>query len=131
MSDLLILTTLTKGTSSHPRFVIADQFGRVWTGKAWSGDENDGRLFADWNDLGDECRDILLAQAAAKPVFRFAASIEMEIRGDRKPDLIDLIVWTIRAVRLSVDYRQHGTGPASESVATLRIDWGTLKEIKQ
>jgi hypothetical protein len=29
MSAPLILTAFAKGTSAHPRFMIADQFGRV------------------------------------------------------------------------------------------------------
>jgi hypothetical protein len=131
MSDPRILTALAKGTSTHPRFMIADQFGRVWTGQAWSDDENNGLLFADLNELGSACREILLGQAAEKPVFRFLASMEVEIRSDKKPAWIDVAVWGIRAVRLSVDYHQHGSGPVSRSVAIVRIDWGTLREIKE
>ena len=130
MSDPLILTALAKGTSAHPRFMIADQFGRVWTGKAWSDDENDGLLFADLSDLGPVCREILLGQAAEKPVFRFSATIEIEVRSDTKPTWIDVAVWGIRAVQLSVDYHQHGSGPVSGGVAILTIDWGKVKEIE-
>jgi hypothetical protein len=130
MSDFLMLTTLAKGTSAHPRFVIADQFGRVWAGRAWSDNENDGLVFADLNELGGVCRELLLDEAGAKPVFRFSASMEIDVVSDKKPDWINVIVWAIQAVQLSIDYHQNGSGPIPKSLAILRIDWGTLKEIE-
>jgi hypothetical protein len=130
MESPFALTVLRKGTPAHSRFMIADQCGRVWTGKTWSEDENDGLLFADLNELGWACREILLDEAGAKPVFRFSASIEIDVLSDEKPDWIDVIVWAIQAVQLSIDYHQNGSGPIPQSLAILRIDWGTLKEIE-
>jgi hypothetical protein len=130
MESPLVLTVLAKGTPVHPRFVIANQFGRVWTGDDWSDAEEDGLLFAEPNDVGRVCQELLLAQAGEKPVFRFLASIEIEIRSDKKPDWAEVAVWAIRAVQLTVDYDRHGSGPASGSVAVLKIDWATLKEIE-
>jgi hypothetical protein len=130
MESPIVLTVLAKGTPAHPRFMIADQFNRVWTGEAWSDDENDGLLFADLSDLGPVCREILLGQAAEKPVFRFSATIEIEVRSDRKPDWAAVAAWAIRAVQLTVDYHQNGSGPVSGGVAVLRVDWATLKEIE-
>jgi hypothetical protein len=131
MESPVVLTVLAKGTFAHPRFMVADQFGRVWTGTAWSNDENDGLLFADLNELGWTCRELLLDKAGAKPVFRFSASIEIDVLSDRKPDWIDVTIWAIRAVQLSVDYHRNGSGPISKSVAILRIDWGTVREVKE
>ena len=95
MSDPHVLTVLPKGTPAHPRFVIADQLGKVWTGDDWSDDDSSGLLFADLDALGPVCREILLGQAAEKPVSRFLASIEIEVRSDKKPEWAEVAVWAL------------------------------------
>ncbi len=92
MSDFLILTTLARGTSSHPRFMVADQFGRIWTAEAWSDNDENGLLFADLDELGRVCGEILVGQAAEKPVVRFLVSMEIEIRSEKKLAWIDVAV---------------------------------------
>jgi hypothetical protein len=130
MSNPHVLTILPKGTPAHPRFVIANQLGKVWTGQAWSAEEANGLLFADEDVVGRVCRELLLGQAAEKPVCRFTASIEIEIRSDKKPEWAAVAFWAIRAVQLTVDYHRNGSGPVSGGVAVLRIDWATLREIE-
>lgn len=130
MSNPHVLTVLPKGTPAHPRFMIANQLQQVWTGQTWSADEANGLLFADEDDVGLACRELLLAQAGNKPVFRFLASIEIEVHSDKKPEWAEVAFWAIRAVQLTVDYHQNGSGPISGSVAVLKIDWATLKEIE-
>jgi hypothetical protein len=75
------------------------------------------------------CRKLLLGQAADKPVFRFLASIEIEVRSDKKPEWAEVVCWAIRVVQLTVDYHQNGSGPISGSVAVVKIDWATLKDV--
>jgi hypothetical protein len=53
------------------------------------------------------------------------------VHGDKNPDWIDVIIWAIQAVQLSIDYHQNGSGPIPKSLSIMRIDWGTLKEIEK
>jgi hypothetical protein len=130
MESPFFLTVLPKGTPAHPRFVIANQLQQVWTGQTWSDEKGNGLLFAEPNDVGLACRELLLAQAGNKPVFRFLASIEIEVRSDKKPEWAEVVYWAIRTVQLTVDYHRNGSGPISGSVAVLKIDWSKLKEIE-
>lgn len=58
----LILSILATGTTDHPRFLVADPQNRFWTGKDWSPEEAEGRLYVCVNTAGSAIQEILLAQ---------------------------------------------------------------------
>jgi hypothetical protein len=41
------------------------------------------------------------------------------------------LVLTVLVKGMSPDFSPHGSGPVSGSVAILKIDWATLKEIEK
>jgi len=122
MSDPPIISVVPKGTPDHPRYVISDQRHRVWDGTGWNDDENAGLLFADERELGQVVRDLLLGQCGDKPTFVFTAPVQIEVRSNEPPDLIDLKLWLIRAARLYMDSRL-GNGPLNGSVVLISINW--------
>lgn len=128
MSNPLILSLIPKGQPDHPRFLLANQHRQFWSGEDWSHDEDDGLLFANEVDAGWACAEILTEHAKSKPVFRFVAPVEIEIRSDRRPDFRAVQLWLMRAARLYVDYKQDGL---SDGTAILSIDWLELKEISE
>ena len=121
-----VLSLIPKGCPDHPRFLIADQRQRIWTGNGWSEDENDGLLFASEKDAGQVAFEILSEATKNKPCFKFVAPVEIEVRSDEPPDMMALMIWLMKAARLFVDYRQPGLPDAT---TFLSIDWTRLKEV--
>ena len=125
---MLVLSLISKGCPDHTRFLIANQNKQFWTGDGWSHEEDEGLLFADETEVGDVCTEILTKYSKDKPIFRFVAPVEIEIRSDKPPDLQAIQLWLMRAARLYVDYQQDGL---SDGTAILSIDWLKLKEASE
>ncbi len=125
MPNPLILSLIPKGRPDHPRYLVANHHRQFWTGEGWSPDENHGLLFADETEAGWASAKILTDHAKGKPVFRFVAPVEIEIRSDSPPDFGALQGWLMHAARLYVDYHQPGL---SDGTAILSIDWTKLKQ---
>ena len=128
MSKPLVLSLIARGRPEHPRFLIANQHRKFWTGHDWSHNEDEGLLFANEVDAGWACTEILTEHSKDKPVFRFVAPVEIEIRSASPPDLADIQLWLIRAASLYVDYKQSGL---SDGTAILSINWKQLKEVSE
>ena len=86
-------------------------------------------LYADEVTAGRVSTELLSEHAQDKPVFRFSAPVEVEIRSDQPPDHRALQLWLMQAARLYVDYRQCGNGPTKDGVVLLSIDWTQLREV--
>ena len=75
----LILSIISTGTSEHPRFFVADPQQWLWTGKGWSEEEAEGRLYLCVNTAGRAIQDILLTQYGDKPLRRFTAPVYVDV----------------------------------------------------
>jgi hypothetical protein len=123
---MLVLSLIPKGQPEHPRYLVANQLRQFWTGDEWSPDENHALLFANETEVAWACTEILTEHAKDKPVFRFVAPVEIEIRSDDPTDLRSVQLWLMRAARLYVDYKQDGL---SDGTAILSIDWTKLEQV--
>ena len=128
MPDLPVLSLISKGYPDYPRFILANQQRQVWTGDNWSHVENDGLLFESERDAGRVAWEILIDATKDKRSYRFIAPIEVEIRADQPPDLMQVMLWLMRASRLYLDYRKPGL---SDATGLLSIDWTELKEVDE
>jgi hypothetical protein len=126
MSDPLVLSLISKGSPTHRRFLIANQFQQVYTGDDWSFDEDDGLLFSKNEELGIVCNKLLKESTEGKTVFKFTAPVEVEIRSDEVPCILDLQFWLMQAARLYVDYQK--CDPIEDGVILLSIDWTKMLE---
>lgn len=125
MSKPPVLSLIPKGSPDHPRFILANQHQECWTGRDWSTDENDGLLFANMRDVARVTNELLSEATKNKRSFKFVAPVEVEVRADESPDLTALMVWLMKAARLSVDYKVPGL---ADAVTLLSIDWTELRE---
>ena len=123
---MLVLSLIARGQPNHARYVVANQLRQFWTGDGWSHDEDDGLLFADETDAAWACTEILTEHSKDKPVIRFVAPVEIEIRSDDAPDLGAVQLWLMRATRLYMDYKQDGL---PDGTVILTIDWKKLKQL--
>jgi len=130
MPDPPIISVVPKGTPDHPRYLISDQRHQVWDGTDWNDDENAGLLFACEREVGQVVRDLLLEQCCDKPSFVFTAPVKIEVRSNEPPDLVDLKLWLMRAVRLYTDSRL-GNGPSNGSVVLISINWLDLTKTEE
>ena len=73
----------------------------------------------------DAFPDTTPVQVQVNTVAPALAPVEIELRSDSAPDLVDVQLWLMRAARLYVDYKQDGL---SDGTAILSIDWKQLKE---
>ncbi len=128
MSDPLILSVIPKGHPNHLRFILSNQLKQIWTGEDWCYDESKALLFSDENKLGEVCEQLLKESAHDKPVYRFTAPVEIEIRSGSVPCILDLQFWLMNAARLYVDYLQCGNGPTEDGVVLISIDWTKMLE---
>ena len=126
---MLVLSLIPKGQPEHPRYLVANQHRQFWTGDEWSPDENHALLFANESEVAWACTEILIEHAQNKPIFRFVAPVEIEIRSDEPPDFADVQLWLMRAARLYVDYQQQSG--LTDGTAILSIDWVELKEVSE
>lgn len=128
MSNPLVLSVIPKGNPNHRRFMLSNQLKQVWNGTDWSFDESKALLFANENELGKACEQILKESLHDKTVFRFTAPVTVEVLSDFVPCMLDLQFWLIHAARLYVDYLQCGNGPNEGGVVLLSIDWTKMEE---
>ena len=123
---MLVLSLIARGRPEHPRYLVANQLQQFWTGDNWSHDEDEGLLFANETEVSWACTKILTEHFKDKPVFRFVAPVEIEIRSDEPPDLGAIQWWLMRAAQLYVDYQQSGL---SVDTPIFAIDWTQVKEV--
>ena len=126
MSDPLILSLISKGSPTHKRFLIANQFQEVFTGSGWSFDEDDGLLFSKNEEIGLVCSKLLKESTEGKNVYKFISQVEVEIRSDTVPCILDLQFYLMQAARLYLDYQK--CSPVEDGVILLSIDWTKLEE---
>ncbi len=105
--------------------MVADRLKRFWDCDDWSHDPSEGLLFSSENKAGRACSGILQRHYHDVPAHRYTAPITIEFRGDSPPDLAELKLWLMSAVKLFVDYQQDGLGGGT---AILKIDWRRLDE---
>ena len=128
MSPYPALSLIPTGNPDHPRFVISKLPRLYWTGADWSPQLKDALLFADEQVAGKAAFELLSQSSKGSRKFRFVAPIEVEVRSDVVPDLLQLQIWLMKASRLYVDYKQAGLLNAT---ALLSIDWTEMKEVEE
>jgi hypothetical protein len=126
----LVLSIIATGTADHPRFLVADPQNRFWTGKGWSEEEADGRLYVSVNDAGRAIQQILLVQHGDKPVRRFVAPVHLDLHSETELSLDQITDWLVKVARLSIDAKKNGNGPVEGTLGLTWIDWSQLREIK-
>lgn len=125
----VILSVHRRGLPEFERFVISDQFLRVWTGNGWSLDQNDAELFADRNKAVWTVRQLLMIDFEGKPVHRFRAPVYLDLYADERISVRDVQAWLIKVSKLLIDSPKHGNGPLQGTLGLCRIEWGKLEQL--
>jgi hypothetical protein len=86
------------GTCEHPRYMIGNLEGTIWTGKEWSGDSTDGLLFADLFEASRLCQELQRLQFENAPsVQYFVVPVRIEFRSNGDVTSEELKEWLLTA----------------------------------
>ena len=125
----MILTLENRGSISHPRFVLMNSYGWVFSEEAGEFVEKGGTLYYRVNDATTKMREILLAEHGDKPVRKFRAPVYLELYATEEIDQSVIEDWALRATRLIL-HPEQGLGPGGDhNLGLVSINWGQLEEI--
>lgn len=119
----LALSTIPKGTSEQPRFILANHGKEYWTGEGWSESVSDAILFHSEDEVAQICTTLNRLENMGEPTAKFVAPVEVEVFGD-DVDISELHLWLLRSTRLYVDYKQGAK-------AVLKLKWSELERVKK
>lgn len=125
MLSPFVLSIISKGSPTHPRYVIGNQV-QVWTGDSWSLDEEDGLLYASKFDAKASC--LSMSDFCQKPNFRFSCRIEIEVKSESPPDIDALRKWFSKNARLYVNDGLSSMNGEHDSLIVAKVDFFGLVE---
>lgn len=125
MLSPFVLSLISKGTPTHPRFLIGNQV-LVWTGDHWSLEEEDGLLYASENDAKASC--LSMTNFCQKPNSRYSCRIEIEVKSDSPPDIDALRRWLSKNARLYVNDGLSSMDGEHDSLIVAKVDFFGLVE---
>lgn len=125
----IVLSMISQGTPEYPRFYIADQYLRYWTGDGWTKqkDDKNALMYADSNKALVDMNRLLVLQHENKVVKRYKAPIYIEVFSDQEIPLRDLKMWLFKATKLLIDSPKNGNGPVAGSLGTCRIEYSEME----
>ncbi len=125
----IVLSVHCRGAPEFERFVISDQFCRVWTGAGWDNAENKAMLFDNANAACEVIQQLLLIEFDGRPHRRFRAPVYVDLYANEPVSIRDIQAWLVRVSKLLVDSPRHGNGPLAGTLGLTRIEWGELAEL--
>lgn len=118
------------GTMQYPRWRIADQCLRYWTGTEWTENENQGTMYASVNEAAMDLQKLLLEHHGKQKKQVFQAPVYLELYSDKEVSQAEVFNWLMRVARLIIDSPKHGNGPLQNTLGLVRIQWSEMKEVK-
>jgi hypothetical protein len=125
----IILSVHQTGTPQFPRWMVGDQFNRLWTGEGWADDEAKALRFASSNEACHEVQRLLLLNYTQLPHKRYRAPVYIDLFCDHDLSEIEIKRWLHRVAKLLIDSPTHGNGPVEGSLGLTTICWSELEEI--
>lgn len=127
----IVLSVVAAGTPEFPRFRVADQFLRYWTGSDWTEpqDEERGLLFSDSNTACHEVQRLLMLEYMDRPCRVFEAPVTLKLWTNQKVTRRQLIDWLAKVSKLVMDCPKLGNGPVDGSLGLCLIDWNKITEV--
>ena len=116
------------GGRRWPRYLLADQDGRFWTGNGWSADRRRALLFAAWNGVSHEYRRIEEQQWQAVRFRDFQAVMSIRVWSETAFSLKELRDYLHVACAIYMDVDRKDSGPVPESMVRVELDWAKLDE---
>ena len=122
-------TLINKGTPAQPRWMISDQWDRVWNEakESFVKDHTLGTLYDSFAKAAWDMHDMLVDEYKNKPTFEYEAPIKMKIYSDKPIDEKIVADWCRRACRFLMDSHSCGLGPLDNTFGLLVADWNSLK----
>ena len=118
-----------RGSTEHPRFLIADQAGKCFDGGGF-GPESRGLLFADFSEAAFASQRLLAeAYGTKKHVTRYVAPIQITVHSDDPLDIEAVQLWASRVAQLILATPTHGNGPVEDSLGLVQIDWSEMRQV--
>lgn len=125
------MSVINLGTPEFPRFCIADQKLRYWTGEKWTmpQQEKSALVYASEKDATDDMHKLMTKDYSHLKKKTYMAPIYIEVFSDTEIPMRDLKWWLFRTTKVIVDSPKHGNGPVDGSLGTVRIEYSEMKEL--
>lgn len=129
----VVLSVITRGSVDFPRYLIADQWLRYWTGEHWSEqkDEQEAIVYLTSQDALREIHRLMVDKHDNMPVYHFKAPVYIELFTSNKVSKEDLQQWLYRTTKLIVDSTKHGNGPFDGTYGAVRLELSELEEVRK
>jgi len=127
--DLPKLTVIEVGRPEARRFIIGDQFRRVWDGRRFQPNWAKARLYRNRIEAVAVSQNFVRQHYGHLPRASFLAPVIIKVWSDMPVSAHDLSKWCSRAGCLTLDSRAHGNGPDG-SLVIPTIIWKSLRREK-
>jgi hypothetical protein len=104
------------GADDRRRFLVQRQDGKLWTGRRWTREVPEARLYVRLRDAQAVCNGMLRRRHRGKEVRRFRCQMTISVIGDGPCGLDDLRDYLREALQLNLDVAAHGDGPGGNWV---------------
>jgi hypothetical protein len=112
--------------SDWVRYLIQDERGRYWTGKAFTNEKRKGLAYADETVLARDMRRILKRRCKGLVRYRFLAPVTIDVYAEGSIDREEMAWFLSQNCFLSMDGLGTGVGP-DDSVVLPVVEWEKLK----
>jgi hypothetical protein len=116
-------TTRMVGPNYSPKYVVRDKrrdTDMFWTGHKWSRNPRRAMLFFDMGKVWEVIQALTVAffRERFRPQ-RFHITVDVTVYGDVSREEVE--AYLSRAMKLRVNYDEHGTGPGDDSLVLIDI----------
>ena len=119
----------TWGTKQALRYAVTDTAGRFWTGTTWATRQRDALLYASHEDAAFAAHSILMKQFRRHTCYQqFVVPLSLEVFADGEVQAEELRDFARKAMKFSMLYANHGTGPRPDSLVAPVLKWGSMTQ---
>lgn len=124
------MSVINLGTPEFPRFCIADQKLRYWTGEKWTRPKQDSLalVYATEKSAIDDMYKLMTKDYSHLKKKTYKVPLYVEVFSDTDIPLRDLKWWLFRTTKVIVDSPSYGNGPVEGSLGTVRIEYSEMNE---
>ena len=119
----------TWGTKQALRYAVTDTTGRFWTGTTWAKRQRDAILYASHEEAAFAAHFILLKQFRLHSCYQqFVVPLSLRVFANGEVQPKELRDFARKAVRISMLYTDHGTGPRPDSLVAPLLKWDRMTQ---
>ena len=124
MPPSIIPVVQTWGTREALRYAVTDTTGRFWTGTTWAKRQREALLYASHADAAFAAHFTLMKQFRLHTCYQqFVVPLSLHVFANGEVQSKELRDFARKAVKFSMLYANHGTGPRPDSLVAPLLKW--------